>query len=40
MNVRKMLKHRARLSYEKTWRWFRSSPISPLIMWNSKGKQT
>ena len=36
MNVRKMNKHRARLSFEKRWGYFRKG--SKLVMWNMYSK--
>lgn len=37
MNIRKMNKHRAKLSYEKRWGYFRKD--GKLIMWNIRSKE-
>jgi hypothetical protein len=35
MNIRKMMKHRAQLSFEKKWGYFRKD--GKLVMWNMRG---
>ena len=37
MNVRKLNKHRAKLSFEKRWGYFREG--NKLIMWNIRSKE-